>query len=143
MSTEQNKAAAHRLIEQGFNKQNLAEFDVYYSADLIDHALPPGLPAGREGRKMLSSAFFAAFPDIQVQIDDLLAEGDRLVARWTARGTHQGELMGIPPTGKAVTITGIVIDRFENGKAVELWEVIDQMGLMQQLGVIPTPDAKE
>ena len=139
MSTEHMKAAARRFIAEGFNKKNMAEFDVYFSSNLADHALPPGMPGGLEGRKMYISAFFAAFPDLQIHIDDLVAEGDRLVTRWTAQGTHQGELMGIAPTGRSVAVTGIAIDRFENGQSVEHWEVFDQMGLMQQLGVIPAP----
>ena len=137
MSPEQNKSAARRFIEQGFNQKNLAELDTYFSANLVDHALPPMLPPGREGRKMFYSAFISAFPDIHLHIDDLLAEGDRLVLRWSAHGTQTGELMGIPPTGKQVNMSGIAIDRFENGQSVEHWEVFDQMGLMQQLGVIP------
>ena len=137
MSTEQLKSAAQRLIEQGINQKNLAEFDIYFSPNEVDHALPPMLPPGLEGRKMFISAFFAAFPDIHVHIEDALAEGDRVVTRWSAHGTQTGELMGIPPTGKAISITGIAIDRFENGKSVEHWEIMDQMGMMQQLGVIP------
>ena len=137
MSTEQNKSAARRFVEQGFNQKNLAELDTYFSANLVDHALPPMLPPGREGRKMFYSAFISAFPDIHLHIDDLLAEGDRVVLRWSAHGTQTGELMGIPPTGKQVNMSGIAIDRFENGQSVEHWEVFDQMGLMQQLGVIP------
>ena len=137
MSTEQLKSAAKQFIEQGFNQKNLSAVEEYFSADLVDHALPPSLPTGREGRKMFYGAFLSAFPDMHVHIDDLLAEGDKIVARWSAHGTHKGELMGIPPTGKQVNVTGIAIDRFENGKSVEHWEVFDQMGLMQQLGVIP------
>jgi len=139
MSAEQMKAAAKRFIEQGFNKKDPAEFDVYFSSKLVDHALPPGMPEGLEGRKMFISAFFAGFPDLQIHIDDQVAEGEKLVTHWTARGTHQGELMGIPPTGKSVNVTGIAIDHFENGQSVEHWEVFDQMGLMVQLGVIPAP----
>ena len=138
MSTEQLKSAARNFVEQGLNKQDWAVLESYFSADLVDHALPPMLPPGREGRKMFAGAFFSAFPDIHVHIDDLLAEKDRTVLRWSAHGTHRGELMGIPATGKSVNISGIAIDRFENGQSVEHWEVIDQMGLMQQLGVVPS-----
>lgn len=137
MSTEKNRAAARRFIEQGFNRQDMAEFDRYYDASLQDHALPPNLPSGRDGRKLFISAFFAAFPDIQVRIDDLVAQGDKLVTRWTATGTHRGDLMGIRPTGKTIGVTGIAIDRFEDGRSVEHWEIFNQMGLLQQLGVIP------
>lgn len=139
MSAEKNKAAVRRWVEQGFNQHNLDEFDVYFSPDLVNHELAPNMPQGLEGTKLLASTFFAAYPDIQVTVEDLLAEGDQVVLRWSARGTHTGELMGIPPTGKEVTITGIAIDRFEDGQSVEHWEIFDQLGMMQQLGVVPEP----
>jgi predicted ester cyclase len=135
--SDQYKSAAKNLIEKGFNQKDLAAFEAYFSPALNDHALPPGLPEGFEGRKMFYSAFLAAFPDIHLHVEDLFAEGDKLVTRWSAQGTHTGELMGIPPTGRKATIGGIAIDRFENGQSVEHWEIFDQFGLMQQLGVIP------
>lgn len=138
--SEQNKAAVRRWFDEGFNKQNLDEFDHYFSPNLVNHELPPTMPQGREGTKVFASMFFTAYPNIQLTLEDLVAEGDKIVARWSARGTHNGDLMGIPPTGKEVLITGIAIDRFENGKAVEHWEVFDQLGMMQQLGVIPAPN---
>lgn len=138
MSTQKNKLAVQNFVEKGLNKKDLSVFEQYFSQNLTDHALPPMLPAGREGRKMFASAFFNAFPDIHIHVDDLLAENDRTVLRWSAHGTHRGELMGIPATGKSVEISGIAIDRFENGQSVEHWEVIDQMGMMQQLGVVPS-----
>lgn len=137
MSTEQNKLAAIRLLERGLSQRNLAEIDIFFGRDLVDHALPPDLPPGLAGRRLFAAAFFEAFPDIQVRADDVLAEDDRLVTRWTATGTHRGYLMGIPPTGKTVRITGIAFDRMAGGQSVEHWEVLDQLGLMQQLGVIP------
>ena len=137
MSTEQHKLAVQNLIEKGLNQKDLAAFNTYYDPNMKDHALPPMLPPGLEGRKMFASAFLAAFPDIHVHIEDLIAEGNRVVTRWSAHGTHRGDLMGIPATGKTVNFTGIAQDRFENGKSVEHWEIIDQLGLMQQLGVIP------
>ena len=136
--SEQYKTAAQNLIEKGFNQKDLSAFEAYFSTNLKDHALPPGIPEGFEGRKMFYSAFLAAFPDLHVHIEDVLAEGDKLVTRWSARGTHSGELMGIPPTGKQVSVGGTAIDRFENGQSVEHWEIFDQVGLMQQLGVIPS-----
>lgn len=136
--SEQYKTAAQNLIEKGFNEKDLKAFEDYFSTNLKDHALPPGMPEGFEGRKMFYSAFLAAFPDLHVHIEDTLAEGNQLVIRWSAHGTHEGELMGIPPTGKQVSVGGIAIDRFENGQSVEHWEVFDQAGLMQQLGVIPS-----
>lgn len=138
MSTEQYKAAVQNLIEKGFNQKDMSAFTDYFSANLTDHALPPGLPGGLEGRTMFVSVFMAAFPDMHLQVEDTVIDGNKLATRWSARGTHKGDLMGIPPTGKEVSITGIAIDRFENGQSVEHWEIIDQMSLMQQLGVIPT-----
>ena len=137
MSAEEHKLAVQNLIEKGLNQKDLTAFNPYYAPDVIDHALPPTLPPGLEGRKMFASAFLGAFPDIHVHIEDLIAEGNRVVTRWSAHGTHRGELMGIPATGKTVNFTGIAMDRFENGRSVEHWEEIDQLGLMQQLGVIP------
>lgn len=136
--SEQYKTAAQNLIEKGFNQKDSSAFEAYFSASLKDHALPPGVPEGFEGRKMFYAAMLAAFPDMQVRVEDAFAEGDKLVTRWSARGTHQGDMMGVPPTGKQISISGIAIDRFESGQSVEHWEVFDQVGLMQQLGVIPS-----
>jgi predicted ester cyclase len=136
--SEQHKTAARNFIETGLNQKDLTALDEYFSPKLTDHALPPGLPAGLEGRKIFASALLSAFPDLHVAVEDLIAEGERLVTRYTVHGTHNGELMGIPATGKRVSVGGIAIDRFENGQSVEHWEIIDQLGLMQQLGVIPT-----
>jgi predicted ester cyclase len=138
MST-QYKTAVLKLVEKGFNRKEMSAFNAYFSPTLIDHALPPGLPAGLEGRKIFVSTFLSAFPDIHVHVEDTVADGNKLVTRWSARGTHNGDLMGIPPTGKKVSITGIAIDRFENGRSQEHWEIIDELSLMQQLDVIPMP----
>jgi steroid delta-isomerase-like uncharacterized protein len=137
MSAEQLKVAAQNFIEKGLNQKDMSAFEAYFSPDLIDHALPPGLPLGLAGRKMFGSALLAAFPDLHVHVEDLVADGEKIVTRYSVHGTHNGELMGIPPTGKAVSIGGIAIDRFENGQSIEHWEFYDQMGMMQQLGVIP------
>lgn len=137
MSTQQLKSSVKNFIENGLNKQDLATMEAYFSPNLVDHSLPPTLPPGREGHMLFAQAFFAAFPDIHVHVEDLVAEGDRTVLRWSAHGTHNGELMGIPATGNTVNFSGIAIDRFENGQSVEHWEEIDQLGLMQQLGVMP------
>jgi len=136
--SEHRETAARNFIEKGLNQKDLTALDEYFSPTLIDHALPPGLPAGLEGRKMFASALLAAFPDLHVHLEDMVAEHHQLVTRYTVRGTHNGELMGIPATGKAVSVSGIAIDRFENGQSVEHWELFDQMAMMQQLGVIPT-----
>jgi steroid delta-isomerase-like uncharacterized protein len=135
--SEQNKALSRRIAEECFNKGNLAVADEVIAADFVDHSAPPGLAPGVEGFKQLVAMYRNAFPDIRTTIDDVIAEGDKVVIRWTGRGTHKGELMGIAPTGKTVTVTGIGIDRIANGKIVEHWESFDQLGMMQQLGVIP------
>ena len=139
MSTEPMKSAVRRWIENGFNQKDLSAFDTYFNNHVVNHYLPPNLPPGLKGTKMYIAAFLSASPDLRVDIEDLLVEDNKTVLRWSARGTHTGELMGIPPTGKAITVTGIAIDRFENDQSVEHWEVFDQLGLMIQLGVVPAP----
>jgi predicted ester cyclase len=99
-------------------------------------------PGGKEARglkalKELAAGYLRAFPDLRMSIEDQIAEGDRVVTRWTAQGTHKGSLEGIAPTGKAVKVTGIVVDRFAGGKWVEEWESFDELGMMQQIGAIP------
>ncbi|GAC1360591.1 MAG: ester cyclase [Ktedonobacteraceae bacterium] len=138
MSAEENKALTRRFYEEVFNKKNLAACDEFIDPNGIDHGLPPGL-TGIEGTKQFISMYLAAFPDLQMTIEDLVAEGDRVALRWTCRGTHRGELMGIPPTGRQVTVTGIEINRFAGGKSIEHWLNNDTFGMLQQLGVIPAP----
>jgi steroid delta-isomerase-like uncharacterized protein len=99
----------------------------------------PGMPSGPEGSKMLVTAYRNAFPDLHFTIDEQIAEGNTVVTRWSAHGTHQGELAGLPATGKPATVVGLGVDRVENGKIVESWGLFDQFGMLQQLGVIPAP----
>jgi steroid delta-isomerase-like uncharacterized protein len=137
MSTEENKALARRVIEQMFNEGNLDVADELLALDYVDH--DPSLPEdvhGPEGFKQYVGMYRAAFPDLHVQIEDQLAEGDRVATRWTGSGTHDGELAGIAPTGKRVTVPGMEIVRIANGKLVEGWEGYDSGTLMQQLGVM-------
>jgi predicted ester cyclase len=137
MSTEENKALAYRYYAE-MNKQNyLALFDEIAAPDLVWHDAPPGTPPGRAGTKQVHTAFFTGFPDMHATVADLIAEGDKVVVRGTLHGTHQGEFMGIPPTGKVVTVTFIAICRFVGGKEVEHWGVGDMLGWLQQLGAIP------
>jgi steroid delta-isomerase-like uncharacterized protein len=141
MSTEQNKALARRFIEEIWNQKNLALARELIAATYVFHTpgSPPGLPPGPEGFHQFASAFLTAFPDVHTSIEDQLAEGDKVVTRWTSRGTNTGSLFGMPTTGKSATITGITIDRFAEGKIVESWDELDQLGMLQQLGVIPVP----
>ena len=136
MSTEENKAVVRRMYEE-WSKRNLAGIWELYAPDYVLHGAPFGLSPDLAGLKQLYTAPLTAFPDAHLVVEDLIAEGDKVVHRATLRGTHQGDLLGIPPTGKVVTVTGIYISRFAGGKCVEEWRNVDDLGLMQQLGVIP------
>jgi steroid delta-isomerase-like uncharacterized protein len=138
MSTEDNKANVRRVFEEGWNQGNTAVFDELFATNYLGHA-PSGPIHGPEGFKQYYATYRTAFPDTHLAIEDMIAEGDKVVIRWTGTGTHQGTLMGIPPSGKRVTITGISIVRIVNGKSVEDWADFDTLGMLQQIGAIPTP----
>jgi steroid delta-isomerase-like uncharacterized protein len=139
MSTETNKAIIRRYLDEIFNDGNLAVADEIIAPDYksIGPGALPGVPPGPEGSKMLVRTYRNAFPDIHFTVDEQIAEGDKVMTRWTAHGTHKGELAGIPPTGKSVTVTGMIEDLIVNGQIVERWDIFDQFGMLQQLGVIP------
>ena len=139
MSIEENKAIVRRCNEDVFNKKNVSALDEFLASNVVHHSLPPGVPQDRDGFKQFVSVLLAAFPDLHITIEDMIAEGDKVVARATTSGTHKGEFIGIPPTGKQATWTEIFIWRIDSGKAVEMWAELDQIGMMQQLGVIPPP----
>ena len=140
MSIEQNKEVVRQMVEEMFNRGNLGRAGEFLAPDFVEREeLPPGIPSGREGVIQLTAMLRSAFPDFRATIDDLVAEGDKVVIRQTWRGTHKGEFMGVPPTGKSVSIGVIDIIRVDGGKFVEHWGQMDTMGLMQQLGAIPTP----
>ena len=144
MSTEENKALARRVLEEMFNKGNLDLADEVFAPDYVDH--DPAMPEdirGPEGFKEYVSIFRTAFPDIHLEIEDQVAEGDKVVTRWTGTGTHEGDLMGIAPTGNKVTLPGMEIVRFSEGKLAEGWEGYDSMVLMEQLGVMPSPEEEQ
>ncbi len=136
MSTEDNKANVRRGFE-AVNQKNLAVFDELLTPDVVFHSASTTMQ-GLEAYKQVLSVYVTAFPDLQFTIEDVIAEGDTVVVRYTTRGTHQGNFRGIPPTGKQVSGTGMFIDRLVNGKAVEQWINGDDLGLLQQLGVIPS-----
>jgi steroid delta-isomerase-like uncharacterized protein len=140
MSAEQNKALVRRIVDEAQSGHNLGVVDELLAADFVDHSVPPGLPPSREGVKMQFAMFFNAFPDLHVVIHDQVAEGDRVVTRKTFHGTHQGDLMGIPATGRSVAFDVIDILRVQNGKITDHWNVVDQLGLMHQIGAIPAPE---
>jgi steroid delta-isomerase-like uncharacterized protein len=142
MSTEQNKALVRRLMEEVINQGNTSLVDELFAPDFVEHEeLPPGIPSGIEAVKTLFTMFHSAFPDFQVTVDDLIAEGDKVVVRSTWSGTHKGEFMGIPPSGQSVSFGVYDIIRMAGGKVVEHWGQMDNMGLMQQLGVVPAAGA--
>ena len=140
MSTAQHKTLVRRIFEEGFNQNQPAVFDELIAPDYVNHSLPAPAP-GAAGFAMVASMFRAAFPDLHFTIEDLIAEGDKVMTRWTMRGTHLGEFMGLPPTGKHVTAGGMQIERVVNGQIVEHWRKSDDLGLLQQLGAIPSPQA--
>ena len=138
MSTEELKAIVRRYIEEVWNNGNLALIDELFAQDWINHNPSVGQTAGREGLKQLIAGFRDAAPDLHLTINDMIAEGDRVATRWTAQGTHQGEVMGAPPTGKLIRGTAIVIDRIVDGRIVEHWAGRDDLGMYQQLGLLPS-----
>jgi steroid delta-isomerase-like uncharacterized protein len=138
--SEQNKATAKRFYDAWTNG-DLDAYDEILSADYQDHDTqnPFAETPGPDAAKRTAEMYRAAFSDSQFAIEAQFADGDFVVTRWTATGTNDGELMGMPATGKHVTISGITIDRFENGKVAEGWTSWDTLGMMQQLGVVPEP----
>jgi steroid delta-isomerase-like uncharacterized protein len=136
MSTEANKNLVRRGFEQGMNRRDLDVFDELLAPNYVNHDLPAPVP-GPAGMKQVLTMFTEAFPDMQITLADVLAEGDKVVTRGSWTGTHKGPFMGIPATGKPVDVKFIDMWRVENGKAVENWVQMDMLGLMQQLGVVP------
>jgi steroid delta-isomerase-like uncharacterized protein len=138
MTTDEMKATVRRWVDEVWNGGNLGLADQLMSADYVLHVGPQRL-IGPAGFKQLCAPYRSAFPDMQVTVHDLIAEGDRVVWRFTASGTQTGELVGVAPTGKRMEIEGIVISRFAGEKWVEDWGSWDVFGMMQQLGAIPAP----
>ena len=137
--SEQNKALVRLLLEDDISKGNVAVAEQIIAPDFYDHTNPPGMQHGIEGHKAIVALFRAAFPDQWWHIEELIAEGDRVVARTTMRGTHLGDFFGIPATGRPVTLSGVHILRIAGGKIAEHWGNNDDLGLMRQLGVVPEP----
>ncbi len=137
MSTEENKTLVRRGSD-ALNERNWAALDALCASDIVSHIASVTIQ-GLEPYKQCLAMYFTAFPDARLTIEDLIAEGDRVAVRQTLHGTHQGDFMGMPPTGRQVTGTGISIFRIVNGKVVEQWANYDDLGLLQQLGVVPVP----
>ncbi len=133
MSVEANKAQTRQIIDQGWNKGNMDALDDLISPDFVNHAASNPNET-RDGFKQRVQMVRIAFPDWEMTADEMLGEGDRVVTRWRARGTHRGSFRGIAATGKKIEVTGIAIDRVLDGKRVEGWVEWDMLGLLQQLG---------
>jgi steroid delta-isomerase-like uncharacterized protein len=137
---EENKAVVRRFLEEIFEGGDLELVDELFAPDYVLH--DPILPEevrGPDGVKQYVSMYRTAYPDTNFTVEDQITEGDRVVTRWTGRGTHQGELMGIAPTGEQVTVASVEFDRVSGGKMQETWVNYDALGMMQQLGVVPPP----
>ena len=137
MLAEENKATIRRLTDS-FNRHDLSVVDELVTIDYIDNGPFDGQAPGREGMKQAHRNFYTGFPDIYETIDDIFAEDDRVVVRWTCRGTHTGPFAGIPATGKQVEVTGIDIYRLVNGQVAENWHNVDALSLLDQIGHGPS-----
>lgn len=137
MSPEQNKAIVRRVVEQAQARGNLEVIDELFSPDFVDHSAWPGIPATRAGVKQIFAMFHAALADLQVIVHDQIAEADRVATRKTLRGRHQAELLGVAPTGSMISIEVIDILRLKDGLVTDHWNLVDQHGLLLQLGLVP------
>ena len=137
--SEENKTLLRRYFEEAWNKHNPGAIEELYAPDFVNRSAPQGMPNDRAGLKAGLGMFLGAFPDVKVTSDYLVAEGDKVVMRWTMTATHTGEWLGTPATGKRMEMTGITIARVADGKITEVWYESDSMGMMQQLGVVSMP----
>jgi steroid delta-isomerase-like uncharacterized protein len=136
--SEGNKNVVRRLFEEVWNKGNLQVTDELFTPNYHHHdASTPDVGRGPESEKKRATLYRTAFPDLRLTIEDLIADGETVMVRWSCRGTHKGDLSGIAPTGKQINISGISVARFANGKMAEGWVNWDALSLMQQLGVVP------
>jgi steroid delta-isomerase-like uncharacterized protein len=135
MSDEKNKEIVRRSVTEFWNTGNLAKIDELYAPGYVEHGNVH--PGNLHQFKETAAGTFKAFPDLRLTIEELVAEGDRVVKRWTARGTHRATFHGIPATGKSFEVAGCDVYRIAGGKLAECWGLMDALGMMQQLGVIP------
>ena len=136
--SENNKAIVRRLFEELWNKGNLSVADQLFTPNYTHHdSSSPDFGHGPDSEKKRAALYRTAFPDLHLTIEDVIAEGETVMTRWSCRGTHKGDLNGIAPTGKHITISGVTVARVSNGKIVEGYVNWDALGLMQQLGVVP------
>lgn len=141
MSTETNKAIIARMAEQVWNEGRIDLVEEFIAENYVEHIAGQPDRTGLELVRKAVTDTLNAYPDFRLSIDDFVAEGDRVAARWSMSGTHEGDFFGIPPTGKKVSQSGTTFYRLEKGRIAEIWFLADMMGLMQQLGVVPAPEA--
>jgi steroid delta-isomerase-like uncharacterized protein len=128
-----------RIFDQAFNKGDLAIVDELVAADSVSHTLSWGMPGSRMGLKQLIATFRTAFPDLHCTVEDEIREGDKFAAHWTMRGTQTGSFLGNPPTGRPVEVQGIIFAHTTGGQIVKDWILVDLLGILQQLGIVPPP----
>ena len=143
MSAEENKALFRRTYEELLNGGDLSVAEELVAPDFINHEAPPGRDRGPESMRGLATMLRSAFPDLHFEIEELIAEGDMVAGRLTMSGTHEGTLMGTPPTGRSVRQDHMHFVRFKGDKAIEHWGVRDDLGMMKQLGLMPVPERSE
>lgn len=136
---EENKNLVRRSLEEIWGKYDVSAIDRFYATNFVDHTPAPGVSPNREGIKKSVNMYGKAFPNSHLTVEDVIAQGDEVAARFTFHGKHSGELQGIAPTGKDVKLMGLTICRVENGKVVESWESMDQLQLLQQIGAAQPP----
>ena len=139
MTTLQGQSIVRRVLDEAFNRGNLAIVDELVAPNSISHHLSWGMPTNRMGLKQLIAIFRTAFPDLLCTIEDEIIQGNKIAAHWTMRGTHQGQFLGNSPTSKSIVVQGMIYARIENDQVIENWTMIDQMGMLQQLGLVPPP----
>jgi steroid delta-isomerase-like uncharacterized protein len=140
MSAEENKARVRRFWSV-WEEGNIDLVDELLAVDHINHnPATPDQPTGAEGVREVVTMFRSAMPDLEVVIEDMIAEGDKVAVRYTLEGTHEGELFGVPPTGQRLSIKSIAVERVSEGRIKEHWRITDSLDMMQQLGVVPTPE---
>ena len=137
MTTEQSKLLAKRFFEEVLNRGDVSVIEELVADDFVEHEELPGVPPNREGIIAWATMMRQAFPDLMATMNNMVAEGDELWVHYTMRGTHQGEFLGIPATGRSIEVNGFDRVKIRNGKAIEHWGQSDTLGMLQQLGQIP------
>jgi steroid delta-isomerase-like uncharacterized protein len=130
------------MFESAFNQGTFAVVDELVAPNGLTHSVTWGMPNNREGLKQLIAMFRTAFPDLHCTVEDEINEGDKVAAHWTMRGTHTGLLLGNRPTNRQIMVQGMIFARIENGQITEGWTLLDQMGMLQQLGIVPPPRSR-